>query len=76
MGNTQRPLALVTGASAGIGYQLALILAREGFDLIAAGRSEATVTAATDFERLGAAVVPVRVDLASYDGVEQLWKHV
>jgi NAD(P)-dependent dehydrogenase (short-subunit alcohol dehydrogenase family) len=31
-----RPLAIVTGASSGIGYELALLTAREGFDLIVA----------------------------------------
>ncbi|MFD6989209.1 SDR family NAD(P)-dependent oxidoreductase [Streptomyces sp. NPDC059943] len=34
------PLALVTGASAGIGYELALLFAINGFDLVATGRSE------------------------------------
>ena len=33
-----RPLALVTGASTGIGYELAKCCAREGFDLVVVGR--------------------------------------
>lgn len=32
--NTKRPLAMVTGASVGIGYELAICCAKEGFDLL------------------------------------------
>lgn len=36
MGQTSKPLAMVTGASSGIGYELALICAQRGFDLVIA----------------------------------------
>jgi uncharacterized protein len=66
-----RPLAIVTGASSGIGYELALLTAREGFDLIAAADTslDALVDEAT---ALGAAVTPVQVDLATGEGIEAL----
>jgi short-subunit dehydrogenase len=34
MALTSRPLAVVTGASTGIGYELAKCCAQEGFDLV------------------------------------------
>jgi uncharacterized protein len=71
-----RPLALVTGASAGIGYQLALQLAQGGYDLVATGRSEAVADAAKDFEKCGAKVLAVRADLTRYDEVERVWQAV
>ncbi|MFJ8941082.1 SDR family NAD(P)-dependent oxidoreductase [Streptomyces sp. NPDC102365] len=71
-----RPLALVTGASSGIGYQLALLFAINGFDLIATGRSEKTDKAAADLAAHGTDVVPVRADLATRDGVETVWNAV
>ncbi len=70
---TGRPLALVTGASAGIGYQFALLFAQHGYDLVATGRSDAIAQAAKDFEKHGARVVPVQADLAQYGGVEAVW---
>jgi short-subunit dehydrogenase len=34
--NTTKPLAVVTGASSGIGYELAKLCAENGFDLVLA----------------------------------------
>jgi uncharacterized protein len=36
MTTTSRPLAIVIGASAGIGYHLAALRAKNGFDLVIA----------------------------------------
>ena len=65
--------AIVTGASAGIGYELAEKCAREGFDLlIAADRPEIT-TAAETFRHLGVSVDALHVDLATTEGVDKLY---
>jgi short-subunit dehydrogenase len=66
-----RPLAVVTGASSGIGYELAKHAIHHGYDLvIAADRPLAEAKQA--FESLGAKVDAVQADLATRDGVEQL----
>ncbi|WP_062434319.1 SDR family NAD(P)-dependent oxidoreductase [Herbidospora daliensis] len=67
-----RPLALVTGASSGIGYELARQFAQNGFDLVVAAEDERLLEAARALEDLGAAVSAVRADLAHYEGVEEL----
>ncbi|MEV5516341.1 SDR family NAD(P)-dependent oxidoreductase [Streptomyces flaveolus] len=71
-----RPLALVTGASNGIGYEIARLCAANGFDLVATGRSAKIDEAAEQFTRDGAHVTPVRADLAEANGVETVWKAV
>ena len=72
MSSTLRPLAIVTGASSGIGLELARECARNGFDLIiAADRSlESSVT---ELSALGARVESVEADLATKGGVEKLF---
>lgn len=66
-----RPLAVVTGASSGIGYELAAECARHGFDLIiAADRPMGEAERA--LKGLGAAVTSIQTDLATQDGVEEL----
>lgn len=69
-----RPLAIITGASNGIGYQLGLQLAQHGHDLVATGRSGKIFEAAEDFKRYGVDVVPVQADLSQYEEVERFWK--
>jgi len=67
-----RPLAVITGASSGIGYELAKRAAENGFDLvIAADRPEIT-EAAQAFRQSGAAVEHVQADLSTKDGVDAL----
>lgn len=66
-----RPLAVVTGASSGIGYNLARIAAEHGYDLIVAADTP-LVEAVMDFESLGASVHAVQCDLATTDGVMHL----
>ena len=68
-----RPLAIVTGASAGIGYQLALCAARGGYDLVVASDQDSIKAVREDFAKAGAQTVEtVRADLATTDGVDQL----
>ncbi|MEU5566077.1 SDR family NAD(P)-dependent oxidoreductase [Micromonospora musae] len=68
-----RPLAVVTGASSGIGYELAVQFAEHGFDLIIAAEDDGVGPAAARLRRDGGPQVqPVRVDLARADGVEEL----
>ncbi|GAA2412151.1 SDR family NAD(P)-dependent oxidoreductase [Actinomadura vinacea] len=73
---SRRPLALVTGASAGIGYELALLFARNGYDLVATGRSDKIHQVTADLEQNGAQAIPVQADLADYQGVEDVWQAV
>jgi uncharacterized protein len=68
-----KPLAVVTGASSGIGYELARQFAQHDFDLLVAAEDADIHQAARMFETDGAQVTAVQVDLASYDGVEQLF---
>jgi uncharacterized protein len=75
-GSRSRSLALVTGASSGIGLELAKILAENDFDLILAAEDEAIAAAGDECRDLGAAVDAVRVDLAAHEGVEELHRHV
>ena len=74
--SSSRPLALVTGASTGIGLELAKHFASNGFDLVINARSDALDDAVRELEALGGVVEPIRVDLASADGVDQLWGRV
>ena len=67
-----RPLALVTGASTGIGLELARQFAEHGHDLIVAADDAALESAARELRRLGAAVSPVRADLTRREEVERL----
>lgn len=66
-----RPLAVVTGASSGIGYHLARCCATQGFDLVVAA-DRPLDDVADDFRIHGAHVTVVHADLASQPGVDDL----
>src|SRR5918993_140711 len=72
MQNTAR-LAIVTGASSGIGYELAKCCAQDGFDLLIAADDPKISQAADQLRALGAEVEFVQVDLATARGVQQLY---
>jgi uncharacterized protein len=72
MGTAARPLAVVTGASSGIGYELARQCAEHGFDLVIAADTPMQ-PAASDLQALGARVETVDADLATKGGVDQVF---
>ena len=73
---TDRPLALVTGGSSGIGYELAAQLARRGYDLAVSGQSDRVHDAARKLSEYGVEAHPHQGDAATYDGVESFWRFV
>ena len=73
---SNRPLALVTGASSVIGFELARRFADNGFDLVVAAHDAGIETAARKLQCNGAEIHSVRVDLTREDGVKQLYLHV
>lgn len=68
--------ALVTGASSGIGYWLAKELANRGYDLVVCSAGQRLEQASKDFTLAGANVSSVSADLATREGVDDLWKTV
>src|SRR5215212_12205527 len=70
--NTTKPLAVVTGASSGIGYELAKLCAENGFDLVVVADTPIE-EAAQAFRGLGAEVDAVETDLATVEGVDELY---
>ncbi len=76
MTTTQTPLAVVTGASTGIGLALAKQFGLHGFDLIVAAEDEKIDSAAGQLRTTGANVQPVQADLSTYEGVEELFQQV
>lgn len=71
-----RKLALITGASTGIGFELASIAAEEGYDLLVAADESLINAAAADFARHDVEVVPVEVDLSSTAGVDDMLRQL
>lgn len=67
-------LALVTGASSGIGYSLAKELAKRRYDLIVCSAGDRLKAAVEDFRSTGVSVVEVTADLATKEGVSDLWR--
>ncbi len=69
-------LAVVTGASSGIGYSLARDLAKRGYDLVVCSAGQRLQGAAQTFEGLGTEVIEVQADLATRQGVDELWSRL
>jgi uncharacterized protein len=72
MDRKTRPLAVVTGASTGIGYELAKCCAKDGYDLVIAADEPEIRSRASDFRKLGVGVEAIETDLSTVEGVDKL----
>ena len=76
MANSMRQFAIVTGASSGIGYELAKCCATAGYDLLIAADEPEIHQAARVLEELGGRVESIEADLATLEGVDELCMRV
>jgi short-subunit dehydrogenase len=74
--SSTRPLAVVTGASSGIGRELAAQFAAHDFDLIIAAEDSDVETVAMGIRDAGTTVDAVQVDLATDGGVDELYGRI
>ncbi len=74
MSNVTRPLAAVTGASSGIGFELAKQLARHGHDLLLVSRGDGLDAAERELRALGVKVWSHAADLRTAVGVEETYR--
>jgi len=72
MGNNARRLAVVTAVCSDIGHDLALLCARNCYDLVIAGQSPSVFDVAEELAGHGVTVRPVRCDLSRPEGVDAL----
>jgi short-subunit dehydrogenase len=73
MAPSSKPLAVITGASSGIGYELAKCCAEDGFDLVIVADEPDIEQAAAALQAMGAKVDALQADLATFEGVDKLY---
>lgn len=64
--------AIITGASTGIGFELATLAAKDGYDILVAADEPLIDAAARDFRQFGVEVRAVETDLSTLEGVDTL----
>jgi uncharacterized protein len=74
--DSSRKLAVVTGASTGIGFELAKQCAQHGFDLVIAADEPAINDAAEALKGEGVQAEAVKADLATLEGVDTLYAKI
>src|SRR3954452_5107616 len=72
----QRRFAVVTGASSGIGFELAKVFAEEGFDLLVTAEDTEIEAAQRELNQLTASVECVRLDLSREEEVQRLYERI
>ena len=73
---SSRKLAVVTGASSGIGYELAQQCVQNGYDVLIAAENDEINTAAERLKVSGALVYALQEDLSKPEGVERLYQRI
>jgi NAD(P)-dependent dehydrogenase (short-subunit alcohol dehydrogenase family) len=68
---SQRKFAIVTGASTGIGLELAKLAAKDGYDLVVAADTP-LIDASRELQGYGVEIRNVEADLSTFDGVDRL----
>jgi short-subunit dehydrogenase len=71
-----KELAVITGASSGIGLELAKQFADNGFDVLINAEDSGLASATQELRAHGAEVIAVQADLRTYQGVEELYAAV
>jgi short-subunit dehydrogenase len=71
-----RDFAVVTGGSSGIGLELARQFVEHDYDVLIVAEDAGIEQAAEELGRSGATVTPLRADLATYDGCEEVYRAV
>lgn len=74
--NQNRKLALITGASSGIGLELARVFAKNNYDLIIVSNSQKIQTASQLLKQYEVEVTPVEADLSLEEGIDTLWQRI
>jgi uncharacterized protein len=65
---SERPLAAVTGALSGIGYELVRQFAQNGYDLIAVDEEDEIASLADAVAEYGCELTPLQLDLSTLEG--------
>src|SRR5436189_5836114 len=73
MAQASRGLAIVTGASTGIGYELAKECARNGYELLIAADEPEIKKAAETLRAFDVPVTALETNLATIEGVDELY---
>jgi uncharacterized protein len=73
---SNRKFAVVTGASSGIGYELAQQCVQNGYDVLIAAENDSINEAAERLKVSGALVYAIQEDLSRPEGVERLYQRI